>query len=118
MRWKIGSFKSKLENPDFLDYIDFRVSWRLVMVKVTAAEFQKQFGRFRDLALKSPVSVTHHGRESLVLLSNDEYQRLKALDTRQPVYPWELADDLIAALDRAEPAATSRAFDHELIQSR
>ena len=88
------------------------------MVTVTAAEFQKQFGRFRDLALKSPVSVTHHGRESLVLLSSDEYQRLKALDTRQPIYPWELADDLVEALENAKPAEASRQFDHELTQNQ
>lgn len=84
------------------------------MVTVTAAEFQKQFGRFRDLALKSPVSVTHHGRESLVLISNDEYQRLKALDARQSVYPWEMAEYLVEALEKAEPSAISRKFEHEL----
>jgi prevent-host-death family protein len=50
------------------------------MVTVTAAELQKHFGRFRDLALREPVSVTHHGRDSLVILSADEYVRLKALE--------------------------------------
>jgi prevent-host-death family protein len=49
------------------------------MVTITAAELQKQFGRYREAAIREPVSVTHHGRESLVMLSADEYKRLKAL---------------------------------------
>jgi len=58
------------------------------MVTVTAAELQRQFGRYRDLALKEPVSITHHGRETLVVLSADEYRRLKSLDDRQALYAW------------------------------
>jgi PHD/YefM family antitoxin component YafN of YafNO toxin-antitoxin module len=84
------------------------------MVTVTAAELQKQFGRFRDLALREPVSVTHHGRDSLVILSADEYVRLKALDSRQALHPWELPDDLVEALNESEPPASSQQFDHEL----
>ena len=84
------------------------------MVTVTAAELQKQFGRFRDLALREPVSVTHHGRDSLVMLSSDEYNRLKALDTRFAVYPWELPNDLVEALEKSEPPAFTTQFDHEL----
>lgn len=84
------------------------------MVKVTAAELQKRFGRYRDMALREPVSVTHHGRDSLVMLSADEYSRLKALDTRRALYAWELPDDLVEALDEAEPPAETAAFDHEL----
>ncbi len=60
------------------------------MVTVTAAELQKQFGRYRETAIKEPVSITHHGRESLVMLSAEEYKRLKALDTRQAFYADEL----------------------------
>lgn len=84
------------------------------MVTVTAAELQKQFGRFRDLALREPVSVTHHGRDSLVILSSDEYLRLKAMDTRRAFHPWELPDDLKAALNNAEPPAFAAQFDHEV----
>lgn len=83
------------------------------MVIVTAAELQKQFGRYRDTALREPVSVTHHGRESLVILSAEEYRRLKSMDTRQAVHPWELPDDLAKALEDAEPPAGAAAFNHE-----
>lgn len=83
------------------------------MIEVSAAEFQKQFGRYRDAALKQPVSVTHHGRESLVMLAADEYKRLKALDSRQALYAWELPDDLVEALEHAEPPAHTAHFNNE-----
>ena len=83
------------------------------MVTIAAAELQEKFGRHRDTALKEPVSVTHEGRESLVILSADDYRRLKSLDTRQAVYPWELPDDLAQALETAEPPAFTVQFDHE-----
>jgi prevent-host-death family protein len=86
----------------------------LPMVTVTAAEFQRQFGRYRDLALKEPVAVTHHGRESLVMLSAEEYKRLKSLDARQAAYPWEMPDDLAEALGRAEPPEFTKQFDREM----
>ena len=47
---------------------------------VTSAEFQKAFGRYCEEALREPVTITHHGRESLVLLSAGEYRRLKERD--------------------------------------
>ena len=83
------------------------------MVTVTAAELQRQFGRYRDLALKEPVSITHHGRESLVVLSADEYRRLKSLDDRQALYAWELPDDVAQALSEAEPPSFTRQFNDE-----
>ena len=51
------------------------------MVKVTSAEMQKRFRQYSELAQREPVSITNHGRESLVLMSAAEFQRLKALDT-------------------------------------
>jgi prevent-host-death family protein len=83
------------------------------MVKITAAELQKQFGRYREVAIREPVSITHHGRESLVMLSADEYRRLKALDSRNAVRPWELPDDLALAIETATPPEATREFDHE-----
>lgn len=83
------------------------------MVTITAAELQKRFGRYRDVALREPVSVTHHGRESLVVLSADEYKRLKSLDDRQALHAWELPDDAVKALDDVEIPDEGAQFDHE-----
>ena len=84
------------------------------MIAVTSADLQKQFGRYRELALKEPVSVTHHGRESLVVMWAAEFKRLKALDTRRAYHVWELPDDLTDALKTAEPPAHTFGFDNEL----
>ncbi len=52
------------------------------MLKVSAAEFQRDVGRYQDLALSQPVAVTRNGRDSWVLLSADEYNRLERRDRR------------------------------------
>jgi prevent-host-death family protein len=79
---------------------------------VPSAEFQKSFGRYREKALQEPVFITNHGRESLVLMSADEYRRLKGRD-QKALYPWELSAEDIAALELAEAPAEAAAFDHE-----
>jgi prevent-host-death family protein len=84
------------------------------MVSITSAELQRNFGQYREKALREPLSVTHHGRESLVVMSADEFKRLKALDTRQALYAWELPDDLAEALGTAVPAPETAQFDHEM----
>ncbi len=47
------------------------------MLTVSAVEFQRNFGRYQDEALKQPLSITRNGRDRLVVLSVEEYQRLK-----------------------------------------
>ncbi|MFN5608792.1 MAG: type II toxin-antitoxin system Phd/YefM family antitoxin [Holosporales bacterium] len=47
------------------------------MLYVPASEVQKQFGHYQDKALLEPVFVTRNGRERTVLLSTEEYYRLK-----------------------------------------
>jgi PHD/YefM family antitoxin component YafN of YafNO toxin-antitoxin module len=50
------------------------------MLTVSAAEFQRNFGRYQDEALKQPLSISRNGRERLVVLAVEEYQRLKRRD--------------------------------------
>lgn len=83
------------------------------MVSVTSAEFQKGFGRYREVAQREPVTITSYGRESLVLLSAEEYRRLKQHD-RRALHPWELSEDALAALETAQPPAAAAQFDDEL----
>jgi len=47
------------------------------MSVVSSAEFQRNLGLYQDKALAEPVTITKNGRERLVLLSVDEYHRLK-----------------------------------------
>ena len=83
------------------------------MVKVTSAEFQRNFGRYQDLALTQPVVVTRNGRERTVLIGADEYHRLKRRDRRVMGLTDFTAQD-IAAIERAEPPPESEGFDHEI----
>ncbi len=46
---------------------------------VTASEFQKNFGAFKEIAQREPVTVTSNGRESVVLISATEYQHYAKL---------------------------------------
>ncbi len=49
-------------------------------IRITASEFQKAFGAISDVALRKPVTITKQGRDHLVVLSADEYQRLRQCD--------------------------------------
>ena len=69
------------------------------MKSVTTTEFYRNFGTYSDAAMHEPVSITNHGRDSLVVLSADEYKRLKTMDSRRAYYAHELPDDLLDALD-------------------
>mgnify|MGYP001111566096 FL=1 len=43
---------------------------------VTAAEIIRNFGYWQQQALSHPVTVTHHGRARVTLISTEEYERL------------------------------------------
>ena len=40
----------------------------------------KAFGRISRRAMEAPLTITHHGLDSLVLMSHAEYRRLKSWD--------------------------------------
>jgi len=83
------------------------------MIKVPAAEFQRNIGRYQDLALTQPVAVTRNGRERTVMISIEEYQRLKRRD-RQVLALDGFTEADIAALEATRAPDAARAFDHEL----
>ena len=84
----------------------------MTSLTISSGDFLKAYGRTVEQALREPVSITTHGRERLVLLSAEEYRRLKARD-RVALYPWELSDADLKALEVAEPPVEAAAFDHE-----
>jgi prevent-host-death family protein len=49
---------------------------------VTASEFQMSFGALSDKARREPVVITKHDRDSLVVISAEEWERLKRLTVR------------------------------------
>lgn len=82
-------------------------------ISVSSAEFLKSYGRISNAAVREPVSITSHGRERLVLLSAEEYRRLKQND-RVALYPWELSEADIQALEAMEAPADTAQFNHEV----
>lgn len=83
------------------------------MVRVPAGEFQRHIGRYQDIALTQAVAVTRTGRERTVMISADEYHRLKRRD-RQVLGLADFTDDDIAALEATRAPESSKAFDQEL----
>jgi PHD/YefM family antitoxin component YafN of YafNO toxin-antitoxin module len=51
-------------------------------MKVSSAEFIKNYGTLADKALQEPVTITRNGRDRLVLISSEEYERMRRRDRR------------------------------------
>ena len=83
------------------------------MLKVSAAEFQRNIGRYQDLALRQPVAVTRNGRDSTVLISTGEYERLKRRD-REVLGLDDFTEADLAALEASRPPPEAAAFDDEV----
>lgn len=83
--------------------------------KISAAEFQNNFGRYADAARQAPITVTRYGRDELVVLSAAEYERLRASFRRVVVLNEASADEaveLIEALANAPKTPAAVALDH------
>ena len=85
------------------------------MVRVSAADLQRQWGRVQDMALAEPVTVTCKGRDRMVLLSVDEYERLKRRDRQVMTLADFTAEDLEVLKNTRAPAETM-AFNHEVTE--
>ena len=83
------------------------------MARVPASEFQREFGRLRGVAHREAVIVTTHGRDDVVLLSAEEYQRLRSLD-RRARHGSELTGVGLTALKSVEIPAEAAGYDDEM----
>ncbi|HSV26122.1 MAG TPA: type II toxin-antitoxin system prevent-host-death family antitoxin [Xanthobacteraceae bacterium] len=82
------------------------------MVGVSAGDFGREVGKYQDMALTQPVIVTRNGRDRTVMISVEEYKRLKRRD-RIVRTAAEFSPDELDAIALAEPPAEAAAFDHE-----
>ncbi|MDZ7629556.1 MAG: type II toxin-antitoxin system Phd/YefM family antitoxin [Parvularculaceae bacterium] len=83
------------------------------MGKVSSSEFVRTPGHFQDQAQREPVIIMKHNREHAVILSADEYRRLKRRD-RLVFRAGELSDADISAIRQAAAPAAASAFDDEM----
>lgn len=82
-------------------------------MRVSSAEFIRNYGALADKALSEPVTITRNGRERLVLISAEEYARLKRRD-RRVVATGELPEEVVALIAEAEVPPGHEHLDAEL----
>jgi PHD/YefM family antitoxin component YafN of YafNO toxin-antitoxin module len=82
-------------------------------MRVSSAEFLKNYGALTDKALSEPVTITRNGRDRLVVLSVDEYARLKGHERRVRRIE-DLGDAEMEAIAKAEVPAEYAHLDEEL----
>ena len=80
------------------------------MITITSVEFQRNFGLYQDTAFKEPIAITRNGRERIVVLSAEEYHRLKRRD-RQVMRLEDLTEADLQAILQAEPPPEAAAFN-------
>ena len=71
------------------------------MIRISATEFGKEVGRYQDAAMTQPVIVTRNGRDRTVMISADEYRRLKRRD-RQVFDTANMPADLVEAVENSK----------------
>jgi prevent-host-death family protein len=83
------------------------------MIRISSTEFGKEVGKYQDVALTQPVVVTRNGRDRTVMISAEEYRRLKRRD-REVLGIEDFTEADAEAVRRAQPSPGSAAFDDEL----
>jgi prevent-host-death family protein len=83
------------------------------MQTFAATDVAKKFGAIVDIARREPVLVESHGRPQVVMLSPQEYERLRRQD-RQVLTVRELPSSLRAAIAAARAPASATDFNGEV----
>lgn len=82
-------------------------------MKVSTAEFIKNYGALADRALSEPVTITKNGRDRLVLVSAEEFERLKRRD-RRVVNIGDFTDEEMELIANSEMPSGFEHLDKEL----
>lgn len=80
------------------------------MQRFPSQDLQRNSGVLQEAALREPVVITHHGRDRLVLMSFQDYERLKQRDRQTvPDRPAEVAPlDHLRSESQGEGAPSAR----------
>jgi len=82
------------------------------MTKVTSGEFTREFGRYRALAHREPVVVTHHGRDDVVLIAADDYAQLRRYE-QKAFHVTQLPREVVDELGKVPIPEVASKFDDE-----
>ena len=77
-------------------------------MRVSSAEFLKRYGALSDKALSEPVTITRNGRDRLVLVSAEEFERISRYAPRSRRIE-ELTDQELTMIGEARMSAE---YDH------
>lgn len=80
------------------------------MMRVSSAEFLKKYGTLSDKALVEPVTITRNGRDRLVLVAADEFERLRRAARRARLIE-ELSEAEVAAIAESRVPAGHEHLD-------
>ncbi len=80
------------------------------MIRLSSTEFGKEVGRHQDAAPSQPVVVTRNGRDRTVMISVEEYQRLKRRD-RRVFATGEAPEEIVEAVRNSEMDPRHRHLD-------
>lgn len=81
------------------------------MAAITATEFAKSFGRYKEEAQREPVAITSYGRISGYFVSAHEYEELRRLrEFERRVY--QLRDLPKEVVDAIEASKMDSSHDH------
>lgn len=83
------------------------------MIRVSAAEFQRNFGRYSDLALREPVAVTRNGRERTVTMSIEEYHKMRQ-GYRRVMRLEDFTEEDIKAIEESRAPEWTKVYDNEV----
>jgi prevent-host-death family protein len=73
----------------------------VAMPQVSSGDVQKNFGEYRTIAEAEPVHVSHYNKPSVVIVSAEEYARLKKRD-KQIMATEDLPESLIEQIAISE----------------
>jgi PHD/YefM family antitoxin component YafN of YafNO toxin-antitoxin module len=82
-------------------------------MRVSSAEFLKNYGTLTEKALSEPITITRNGRDRLVIISVEEYERLKRRDRRAYLIE-DMTPEQLSALEPAEVPPEYAHLDAEL----
>ncbi len=82
---------------------------------ITAVEFQREFGRFRTLAHREPVTITNHGRADVVLISHEQYLAYKQFEQYAPtaLFVSEISKETVDQFGSIPLSAEGDQYDDE-----
>ena len=84
-------------------------------MRVSAGECQRQWSKIQDKAIAEPLTITSNGRDRMVLMSTEEYNRLKRRDRRVMTLA-DFTDEDIAALEKVRAPTEAAVFNYEVTE--